>query len=342
MKRGKVWSLLIVSVILSVLLAACSGGGSSSSSGEGSTEKEMKLKMSVTVGDTSTWYKAAEKFAGEVKENTDGRITIDIFPNEQLSNGDSGKAVESLAKGTIDLTYNSTIIYSILNEKLGVLSAPFLFKNLEETDEKLAGEGGDMIKDILRDFGVEPLGFAQNGFRQVTNGVKEIKTPEDIKGLKMRIPGITMYTDLWTTLGANPATMSFSEVFTSLQQGTIDGQENPIDVIHSSKLNEVQDYMTMWNYSYDPLVLGMNKKLFDSLSDADKKIIQTAADNANKFQIEEARKLEAEQIKALEEAGMQIYYPTDAEMEAFKEAAQPIYDQYKDIWGEELLNAFQQ
>nr|WP_304216650.1 DctP family TRAP transporter solute-binding subunit [Fredinandcohnia onubensis] len=342
MKRGKVWTLLIVSVILSVLLAACSGGGSSSSSGGGSEEKEMKLKMSVTVGDTSTWYKAAEKFAGEVKENTDGRITIDIFPNEQLSNGDSGKAVESLAKGTIDLTYNSTIIYSILNEKLGVLSAPFLFKNLEETDEKLAGEGGDMIKDILRDFGVEPLGFAQNGFRQVTNGVKEIKTPEDIKGLKMRIPGITMYTDLWTTLGANPATMSFSEVFTSLQQGTIDGQENPIDVIHSSKLNEVQDYMTMWNYSYDPLVLGMNKKLFDSLSDADKKIIQTAADNANKFQIEEARKLEAEQIKALEEAGMQIYYPTDAEMEAFKEAAQPIYDQYKDIWGEELLNAFQQ
>lgn len=342
MRRGKVWSLLIVSVILTMLLAACGGGGSSSSAGKGSEEKEMKLKMSVTVGDSSTWYKAAEKFANEVSENTDGRIKIDIFPNEQLSNGDSGKAVESLAKGTIDLTYNSTIIYSILNEKLGVLSAPFLFKSLEETDEKLAGEGGDMIKDILRDFGVEPLGFAQNGFRQVTNSVKEIKTPEDIKGLKMRIPGITMYTDLWTTLGANPATMSFSEVFTSLQQGTIDGQENPIDVIHSSKLNEVQDYMTMWNYSYDPLVLGMNKKLFDSLSDGDKEIIQTAADNANKFQIEEARKLEAEQIKALEEAGMKIYYPTDEEMAAFKEAAQPIYDKYKEIWGEDLLNAFQQ
>ncbi len=338
MRKSKVRFLLIVSVIFSLLLTACGSGGSSSAGGE---EKEMKLRMSVTVGDTSTMYKAAEKFAKEVKEKTDGRIIIDIFPNEQLSNGDSGKAVESLAKGTIDLTYNSLIIYSILNDKLGVMNAPFLFKDLEEVDSKLGGEGGEMVKDILRDFGVEPLGFGQNGFRQVTNSVKEIKTLEDIEGLKMRIPGITMFTDLWKTLGANPTTMSFSEVFTSLQQGTIDGQENAIDIIYSSKLNEVQPYMTMWNYAYDPLILGMNKKLFDSLSDADIEIIQTAADNANKFQIEEARKLEAEQIKSLEEAGMQIYYPTDKELEAFKEAAQPIYDQYKEVWGADLFNAFQ-
>jgi tripartite ATP-independent transporter DctP family solute receptor len=342
MRYSKVWIFLLVSVIFSLLLTACGGGGSSSSSSEAGQEKEMKLKMSVTVSDTSTMYKAAEQLANEVKEKTEGRITIDIFPNEQLSNGDSGKAVESLAKGTIDLTYNSVIIYSILNDKLGVLNAPFLFKDLEEVDAKLAGEGGEMIKDILRDFGVEPLGFAQNGFRQVTNSVKEIKTLEDIEGLKMRIPGITMYTDLWKTLGANPTTMSFSEVFTSLQQGTIDGQENAIDIISSAKLIEVQPYLTMWNYAYDPLVLGMNKKLFDSLSDTDREIIQTAADNANKFQITEARKIEEEQIKALDEAGMQIYYPTDAEMAAFKEAAQPIYDQYKEVWGEDLFNAFQQ
>jgi TRAP-type transport system periplasmic protein len=342
MRYSKVWIFLLVSVIFSLLLTACGGRGSSSSSSEAGQEKEMKLKMSVTVSDTSTMYKAAEQLANEVKEKTDGRITIDIFPNEQLTNGDSGKAVESLAKGTIDLTFNSVIIYSILNDKLGVLNAPFLFKDLEEVDAKLAGEGGEMIKDILRDFGVEPLGFAQNGFRQVTNSVKEIKTLEDTKGLKMRIPGITMYTDLWKTLGANPTTMSFSEVFTSLQQGTIDGQENAIDIIYSSKLIEVQPYMTMWNYAYDPLVLGMNKKLFDSLSDTDREIIQTAADNANKFQITEARKIEEEQIKALDAAGMQIYYPTNEEMAAFKEAAQPIYNQYKEVWGEDLLNAFQQ
>jgi TRAP-type transport system periplasmic protein len=336
MRKSKTWLLLIVSVIFSLAIAGCS-----SSTGGDAKEKEMNLKMSVTVGNTSTWYKAAEQFAQEVEKESDGRIKIKVYPNEQLSGGDSGKAVEGLAKGTIDFTYNSTIIYSILNDRLGVLSAPFLFSDLDAVDEKLNGEAGEEVKKILREIGVEPLGFGQNGFRQVTNSQHEIKTPKDIEGLKIRIPGIKMYTDLWTELGADPTTMTFSEVFTALQQGTIDGQENPVDVISSSKLNEVQGHMTMWNYSYDPLILGMNKKKFDSLSDGDKKIIQTAADNANKFQIEQARKLEEEQIKGLEEAGMKLHYPTDEELAQFKEISQPIYDKYKDVWGEDLLKAFQ-
>ncbi|MEF7564072.1 MULTISPECIES: DctP family TRAP transporter solute-binding subunit [Bacillus] len=336
MRRGKIYIGFVVSAIIMLLIAGCSSGSSTEAGG-----KKVKLKMSVTVGNTSTWFKAAEQFADEVEKESEGRITIEVFPNEQLSGGDSGKAVELLSKGSIDFTYNSTIIYSILNDKLGVLSAPFLFKDLSEVDEKLNGEAGEEVKKILRDIGVEPLGFGQNGFRQVTNSKKEIKTPDDIKGMKIRIPGIKMYTDLWSEFGADPTTMTFSEVFTSLQQGTIDGQENPIDVISSSKLNEVQDYITMWNYSYDPLILGMNKKKFDSLSDEDKKIIQTAADNANKFQIEEARKVEEEQIQGLKDAGMTFYYPTEEDLEKFKEVSQPIYDQYKDVWGADLLEAFQ-
>lgn len=345
MKNKKLSFALIVSVILSLLLAACGGGSSDGGDNDsGSTDKsagkDLDLKMSITISNTSTWYKAAEKFADEVKENTDGRINIQIYPNEQLTGGDSGKTVESLSKGTVDLTYNSTIIYSILNEKLGVLSAPFLFKDAADVDAKLAGEGGDAIKEIIRDFGVEPLGFGENGFRQVTNSVKEITAPDDFKGLKIRIPGIKMYTDLWTLYGANPATMTMSEVFTALQTGTVDGQENPIDVIYSSKLQEVQKYVTMWNYSYDPLILGMNKKLFDSLSDEDQEILKVAAENANQYQIDLARETEKEQIDDMEEAGVEFYYPTEEEIEAFKEKAQPIYDTYKEVWGEDLLNQF--
>ncbi|MCM3323562.1 DctP family TRAP transporter solute-binding subunit [Cytobacillus kochii] len=335
MRKRKLSFLFIVSAIFSLFIAGCSSGSTNANG-----EQELDLKMSITISNTSTWYKAAEQFSNEVKENTDSRINIKIYPNEQLTGGDSGKTVESLSKGTVDLTYNSTIIYSILNDKLGVLSAPFLFKDGADVDSKLAGEGGEAIKQIIRDFGVEPLGFGENGFRQVTNSVREIKTPEDIEGLKVRIPGIKMYTDLWTSYGANPATMTMSEVFTALQTGTVDGQENPIDVIHSSKLQEVQKYTTMWNYSYDPLILGMNKKLYDSLSNEDKQIIQTAAENANKFQIELARETEKEQIKEMEEAGVKFYYPTEEELAAFKEKAQPIYNQYKDVWGEDLLNLF--
>ncbi|WP_077213426.1 DctP family TRAP transporter solute-binding subunit [Bacillus dakarensis] len=345
MKRSKIWITFVLTAILALVAAGCgnsdsASGGSGDSDGSEAGEKH-NFKMSVTTSNTSSWFLAAEKFAEEVNEKTDGRITITPYPNEQLSNGDQGKGVELLVKGTTDFSIHSTIIYSILDERFGVLSAPFLFKDLEDVDAKMAGEGPEMVNDILREIGVEPLGFGENGFRQLTNSKVEVKSPEDLSGLKVRIPGIKMYTDLYKELGADPTTMAFSEVFTALQQGTIDGQENPIDVIYSSKLNEVQDYITMWNYSYDPLVFGVNKKTFDSLSAEDQEIIKTAAANARKYQIETTRQKEKEQIEELKAAGMQFYYPTEEEIETFKAASQPVYDTYKDIWGEDLLNAFQ-
>lgn len=342
----KKWSLWVFLLALSIGLAACGsnetgGGESQDSSSSGEEEKESyNLRMSVTVGNSSTWFMAAEKLAEDVKEATDGRIDISVYPNEQLSGGDSGTAVEQLMNGTIDMTYNSTIIYSIMDERFGVLSAPFLFRDLEETDEALAGAGGEAIKEILRENGVEPLGFGQNGFRQITNSVKPVQSPEDLKNMKIRIPGIGMYTDLWRELGADPTTMTFSEVFTALQQGTIDGQENPIDVIHSSQLAEVQDYITMWNYSYDPLVLGINKDLFDSMSAEDQEIMMTAAADANEYQIKMAREKEAQQMEELKEQGMEFYEPTEEELEKFRQAVEPVYEKYESVWGADLLNSF--
>jgi TRAP-type transport system periplasmic protein len=326
--------ILVISLLLSVVLSAC---GQSASGG---SEKEYKLKMSVTVGDSSTWYEAAEKLANDLKKETDGRITMEIYPNEQLSGGDSGKGVEMLVKGSTDLSFHSTIIYSILDERLGVASAPFLFKDLNEVDAAFGGDAGEAVKEILREKGVETLGFGQNGFRQLTNSKLEVKNPDDIKGLKIRIPGITMYTDLWKQLETNPTAMTFSEVFTSLQQGTIDGQENPIDVIHSAKLNEVQDYITMWNYSYDPLVLGINKKTFDSMSKEDQELLKKLGAEAAEYQIKLAREKETEQIEDLESKGMKFYYPTDDDLAKFKEKVQPVYDKYESVWGEDLLKKF--
>ena len=208
-------------VTLTVVMAAC--GGNDEAGGEAKEGETYDLDMSVTVGEASTWYKAAEKLAEDVKEKSEGRINISVYPNEQLSGGNSGTAVEQVANGTQAMSYNSTIIYSIMDERLGVLSAPFIFPDLDTAYSLLDGEGGEMIKDILRENGVEPLGFGQNGFRQVTNSEHPIKTPEDLKGLKMRIPGIAMYTDLWRMFGTDPTSMTFSEVFTALQQGTTGG-----------------------------------------------------------------------------------------------------------------------
>lgn len=331
--------ILGVLIAVGMLLGAC-GGDEAGTESVGEEGKSHNLKMSVTVSDSSTWYEAAKKLADDVEAETDGRIKIGIFTNEQLSGGDSGKAVEGLAKGSIDLTFNSTIIYSILDARFGVASAPFLFQNHDEVDAVFNGKGGEELKKILEEKGVHALGYGENGFRQLTNSKREVKSPEDLKGLKVRIPGITMYTDLYRELGTDPTTMTFSEVFTALQQGTIDGQENPIDVISSSKLQEVQKYLTLWNYSYDPLVLGMNKKLYDSLSDEDQEMFDRLGKEAAAYQVELAREKEATQIDDLIAKGMEAYSPTKEELAKFKEAVQPIYDQYTDVWGADLLNAF--
>lgn len=339
MKKAKrsIFSAMGLSAVL--LLAAC-GSEEGTTTETGGDAEEYDLKMSVTVSESSTWFEAATKLKEDLAEETDGRINLELFANEQLSGGDSGKAVEGLSRGTIDLTFNSTIIYSILDERFGVASAPFLFTNLDEVDGVFNGEGGEQLKEVLAEKGVHALGYGQNGFRQLTNSAREVKSPEDIEGLKLRIPGIQMYTDLYRELGTDPVTMTFSEVFTSLQQGTIDGQENPIDVIYSSKLNEVQDYITMWNYSYDPLVLGMNKELYDSMSEEDRELFDRLGKEAADYQVELAREKEAGQIEELKASGMQFYEPTEEEIAAFKEKVQPLYDKYTDIWGADLLEAF--
>ncbi|MFP3919801.1 DctP family TRAP transporter solute-binding subunit [Lysinibacillus telephonicus] len=323
---------------VSAMLAACGGGEDSA---ENAADKEYNLKMSITVADTTTWYAGAQKLAEDIEKETDGRITIDVFANEQLSGGDSGKAVEGLSKGSIDLTLNSTIIYSILDERFGVASAPFLFNSYEEVDKAFEGEAGEQIKSLLAEKNVHALGFGENGFRQITNNEGPIESVDDLSGMKVRIPGITMYTDLFREYGADPATMTWSEVFTALQQGTIDAQENPIDVIHSSKIDEVQDYLTLWNYSYDPLVLGINKELYDSMSDEDKALFDRLGKEAADYQKQLAREKEAQQLSELEEKGMKVNKLTEEQVQAFKDASQPIYDKYKDIWGEDLLKAFQ-
>ena len=176
--------------------------------------------------------------------------------------------------------------------------------------------------------------------RQLTNTHRPIHTPDDMRGLKFRIPGFGMYTDLYRQIGANPTTMPFGEVFTALQQGAIDGQENPIDVIHSSNLQEVQPYLTLWNYSYDPLILGINKDLFDSLSDEDQELVTRLAGETNEFQIEKNRDREAELIAELKDSGMEVNELSDEEKDAFRAKLSPLYDEYRKVWGPDMAQAF--
>ncbi len=331
MKRIIQLSLLM---LVLVSFVAC---GNSGDSGE-----KITLKMSVTGSEQSTWTAGAEKFAEIVKEKTNGEIEIKVYPNEQLSGGNQAKGIEMLTTGSTDISLHSNIIYSIMDEKFGVISLPWLLPSYDIVDEKLAegSAGRKAIEEMLDEKGVVFLGFGENGFRQLTNNVKEVKTPEDLEGLKIRVPGMKMYISLFTALGADPQSMNFAEVFTALQQNTIDGQENPADIIDSSKLYEVQKYISIWNYSYDALILGMNKEKFNSLTEEQQKILKEAAKEALQYQIDLNREKEEGQFKKFEENGMTVTVVEEAEIEKFKEKVQSVYDEYEGIIGKELIDAF--
>lgn len=327
-------SLMALALSAGLVLSAC-GGGDSASDGE-----TYQWDFTVTTGNTSTWHEAAEIFADQVDEESDGRITVNIFTNEQLSGGDPAAGVEQLMNGEKHLSFNSTIIYAGIDPKYGAVSAPFLYDDLDQARGVLEDTGIDAYTELSAGHGVHVLGMGESGFRQVTNSVRPIQTPEDMSAIKIRIPGIGLFTDIYQTLGANPTTMNFAEVFTSLQQGTIDGQENPIDVIYSSGLDEVQDHLTIWNYSYDPLILGINKDLYDSLSDEDKQIVDDAAEAAVEHQISSNREKEEGQLDELRDS-MEVVELTPEQTDAFREAVTPLYDEYQDVWGEDMVTALQ-
>ncbi len=316
-------------------LTACGGGTGDGASAEGET---YSWDMTITVSETSTWWAGAEKFAELLDEKSDGRMTVNLFANEQLSGGDPAAGVEMLANGDKAFSYNSPIIYSGIDSRFSAITAPFLYADYEEADAAIADGGAEAYMGLTEDMGIKMLGFGESGFRQITNSKKEITEPGDIPGLKVRVAGSDLFLDIYQELGADPVSMNFAEVFTSLQNGTIDGQENPFDVIYSNGLMEVQDYLTVWNYVYDPLILGMNLEMYEALSDEDQAIVDEAAAEANEYQINLSRENEATQLAEMEEEMTVTTLDAD-QLQAFREAMQPVYDSYESKWTAEIADA---
>ena len=303
--------------------------------------KPVELRMSVTPSESSVWMVGAREFKRLIEERTEGRYTISIFPNEQLSGGDMVKGVEMLFTGVTDVDLHSVINMTGFEPKLTVVTMPWLFpEGYKSVDEILFdGEGGAKLKELIEKKGAHVLAFGENGFRQITNNVRPITGLADMKQLKIRTPAIAMYVDLFKLFGADPTAMNFAEVFTALQQRTIDGQENPLDTIRSAKIQEVQKYISLWNYSYDPIALSVSGKVWKKLSEADREIFQEAGAAAMKKQVESSRALDDEVLK-LFESTMTVTRLTPEQIQEFKTAAAPIYDQYREKIGEDLLKAF--
>ena len=326
----KKWSVLFVALFVAATLyaAACPIEAA-----------PKRLKFGIAVSENSTWYLGAERFAKLIEERTGGKFTVDIFPSDQLAAGNIIKGLELLRMGATDIDMRSTIIYTTVDPKFTVPLMPWILPSYEKADEAMGGKGGEMLFDLVRKNGIEPLAFGESGFRQITNNKRPIAAPADLEGLKIRVPTIKMYIALFKALKADPTSINFGELFAALQQGTVDGQENPPDVIASARVQEVQKYITLWNASYDPIIMSASSKFWKSLSPEEQGIFLHTAKEAMAYQRQIAREKNAELVKSFAEK-MEITTLTPEQIGAFRKAATPVYEEYGEIIGTDLLEAF--
>src|SRR5512142_691307 len=202
---------------------------------------EKTIRLSHVTAKGSPWDKGAERFAELVAKKTGGRIEVKVFPQSQLANGSQKAELEMLQSGVLDMTWDSPIILALfLDKRFDVWNLPWLYPSMDVANKVADGPMGALAYKWLEEKGIVGLGIGVNGYRELTNSKHPITTPDDMKGIKFRVAGSKLYLETFKLLGANAVTMSFGEVFTSLQQGVIDGQENPTAIIDSSKLYEVQ------------------------------------------------------------------------------------------------------
>ena len=303
---------------------------------ENNETKEIVLKVAHVEPETRSTNRALLIFKQEVEEATNGSIKIEIYPNGAL--GGDVQLTESVAMGTIDMALPSTSVLTSYTDNFGILDMPYLFKSSEAAFKAMDGKMGEYFNETLKSSGLINLGYTYNGPRSITNSVREIKKPEDLKGIKVRVMESPVFIDFFRTLGANPTPMSFTEVYTALQQGAVEAQENPPSLIFANKFYEVQKYLSVTEHVHNFLAFIMNAEKFNSLSDEQKNILQ---EKAKKY-IEIQRNMELEDnnkyIELLTEGKLKINILTADEKEEFKKALQPMYDKYKKNFGDDLFN----
>lgn len=303
---------------------------------------QPEYRLSTVLGTAFPWGKGGERWAELVKEKTQGRINIKMYPGTSLVAGDQTREFTAIRQGVIDLAVGSSINWSPQVKELNLFSLPFLQPDYRSADALMAGETGKAIFKAIEKNGVVPLAWGENGFRELSNSKREIRTPADMKGMKFRVVGSPLFNDTFTALGANPTQMSWADAQPALASGAVDGQENPISVFLGAKIATVgQKYLTQWGYMNDPLIFVVNKKVWESWSKEDQEAVRAAAIQAGKEEIALARKglagSDTSLWKDVEAQGVKVTRPSDAELAEFKKLTRPVYDKWSKTIGVDLV-----
>jgi tripartite ATP-independent transporter DctP family solute receptor len=327
--------------LAATVAAAVVGGALMALPAEAQSYK-AEYKVSTVLGAPFPWGLSAQKWIDLVKERTGGRIVMKMYPGTSLVGGDQTREFTAMRQGVIDMAVGSTINWSPQVPELNLFSLPFLMPDFKAIDAITGGEAGKKLFEIIASKDIVPLAWGENGFREISNSKRAIRTPADLKGLKIRVVGSPLFQDTFIALGANPTQMSWADAQPALSTGAVDGQENPLAIFEKAKLHTVgQKHLTLWHYVADPLIFSVNKQVWSSFSEADQKIVREAALEAGKYGIEIARKgvtpEDQSLLKEIGALGVEVVSLSPEQLKPFQDATKAVYDKWKTRIGVDLV-----
>lgn len=299
------------------------------------------LLLSCNGTDVANDTRAAKRFAELLEEKSNGAMTVRVFDNDQLASNNQKKGLELAALGIVDFDLHSTSIMGNLDQRIMISTLPWLFKDYQAAEDAFFGDGGKYLNEVLAPKGLTYLGAVHNGFKAITNSKHPILEPKDLNGLKIRIPGGELFYAFYEAFGASPQAMSWGEVFTALQQGTIDGHDNSLSTIKSANIQEVQKYISITNYTYEAFTFTANTEHFNKLNAASQELVRECAEQAckeiNKLAVAEESNIKQEFI---EKNGCEVDELSESQIAEFKEVVKPLIEKYKAVYGEKACKAW--